>query len=418
VARVHRARQRLIDAPGLGYVVDPRLLAHPIAVIGLLALALLPWRTARERRFLAVATVLPLAIAFVPPLAALAGKAILPWMVHRLLWTLPLAALAGLAADEAARRLNGRSAIVVLALVVASAPPAARAMARRESAERLALAMPADAHLGAALAAVRALPPDAIVAAAPELSERLPALTGRRVLAMSDRATVAFSGTRTAGEARLRARAALFGGLWKPAPDVPSPTHVLYAPPSSASSYCADQLFWTESFALCSFRPVPPVPGIRLPEAPASADGEKRVALADALGDDQAAMRAQCNATRRNGRALVWARPGPWSAAFSAATCDLHAPESASFFPRTLVLVPLLGRAVEELTVQVAGERNGALRWRLRTRARAHDRETLRFALPRGAVTGLHVEVIPSFLPFLKLASFDVTLDDERRSGP
>src|SRR6185503_11544802 len=231
--------------------------------------------------------------------------------------------------------------------------------------ERIAVAVPADARLDAALAAVRALPADAIVAAAPELSERLPALTGRRVLAMSDRATVAFSGARTAGEARLRARAALFGGLWKPAPDVPTPTHVLYAPPSSASSYCADQLLWTESFALCSFRPVPPVPGIRLPEAPASADGEKRVALADALGDGRVALRAQCNTARNNGRALVWTRPGPWSASFSAAVCDLHAPENASFSPRTLVLVPLLGRAVEELTVQVAGESKGSLRWRV-----------------------------------------------------
>ena len=216
IARVHRARDRLIDARGAGYVVDPRLLSHPIAILGLLGLLVLPWRPPRERRFLAPAALLPLAVAFVPPLASAAGAAILPWMVHRVLWTLPLGALAAVAADELARRVGGAGAIVAIALVLASLPPAARAMEARSRAERIAVAVPDDARLLDALAAVRALPARAVVAAAPELSERLPALTGRRVLAMSDRATIAFAGSRDAAEARLRARAALFGGMWKP----------------------------------------------------------------------------------------------------------------------------------------------------------------------------------------------------------
>jgi hypothetical protein len=419
VARVHRARERLISAPGLGYIVDPRLLTHPVAIIGLFALVLLPMRPPRERRFLAAATVLPLAIAFTPPLAEIAGQAILPWMVHRLLWTLPLAALAAVAADEAVHRLGGRSALVVLALVVASIPAAARAMSRRESAERTAVAVPPDARLHAALAAVRALPSDAIVAAAPELSERLPALTGRRVLAMSDRATVAFSGAREAGEARLRARAALFGGLWKPAPDVPSPTHVLYAPASAASGYCREKLFENEAFVLCSFAPSPPPPGIRMAEAPETVDGPQRTAVAGALGKDAPSLSATCNDVRSDaGDRLVWTRPGPWSAAFTSASCELRATDGARVSAHSLVLVPLLGRAVEELTIQATGLRNGAQWWRVRTRLRAHDRETLRFALPQSAVNAVRIEIIPSFLPFLKLATFDVTFDDDTRRGP
>jgi hypothetical protein len=352
-------------------------------------------------------------------------------MVHRVVWTLPLAALGAVAADEVARRAHARrhagvargtwradaaTLLVALVLVVASVPLAARAMEARSSAERTAVALPADSELHGLLAAIRALPRDAVVAAAPELSERLPALTGRRVLAMSDRATIAFTGARAPAEARLRARAAIFGGLWKPSPEVFKPTHVIFEPGSPASRYCAETVFEAERFVLCTFGPSAPLPGIRMPDAFAGADGARRVALRDALaapaGEHAAAVGATCAPSPlATGETLTWPRPGPWSAAFTAAACELRAHDS-SLGPRTLIVQPLLGSAVEELTIQAVGERDGRLRWRVRTRARAHDRDTLRFALPHGAVDTVRVEVVPSFLPFLKLATLDVTVDD------
>jgi hypothetical protein len=283
----------------------------------------------------------------------------------------------------------------------------------------MAVALPDDPQLHAVLAAVRELPADAIVAAAPQLSERLPALTGVGVLAMSDRATVAFAGSRDRAEARLRARAAIFGGLWKPSPDVPKPTHVLHRPGSAASRYCAETILQSEGFALCTFSPSAPAPGVRMHEAPAGADATQRVALADALERQAAAgaVHAVCTqAPRSFDGGLLWPRPSPWSSSFSIAACEIHRDDKQPLRPRALVLQPLVGTAVEELTIQATGERDGEVRWRVRTRVRVHDRDALRFALPHGNVERVRVEVVASFLPFLKLAAFDLTVE-EARSG-
>ena len=76
-----------------------------------------------------------------------------------------------------------------------------------------------------------------------KISERIPAITGKRVLAASDRATIVFSGNRSLGETRLRARAAVMNGWWQEYPGVPTPTHVLFAPDSPAERYCGIELF-------------------------------------------------------------------------------------------------------------------------------------------------------------------------------
>jgi hypothetical protein len=351
-------------------------------------------------------------------------------MVHRALWTLPLGALAAIAVEEAAQRLGARTGaaasrldgrvalIAAAALIAASAPLAARAVEARSRNERLAAAVPADSQLRGALAAVRGLPAGAIVAAAPQLSERLPALTGARVLAMSDRATIAFSRAREPAEARLRARAAIFGGLWKPASDAPKPTHVLFASGSAAARYCTERLYDAERYVLCAFGPSAPPPGIRMADAGNDAGGTRTLKLADILAPGAlGGFGATCTpAVRTSGESVTWARPSPWSAAFAAATCEIGA-AGAPLRPRTLALQPLAGTAVEELTVQATGMRGAAVRWRVRTRVRVHDRDALRFALPRGVVDTVRVEVIPSFLPFLKLAAFDLTVDEAPAAG-
>ena len=442
VARVHRSRQRLIDVGTFGYIVDPHLLAHPIIWVALIALPLLRRRSSREAAFLAPAAVIPLAVAFIPPLGGLAGSLILPWMVHRVLWAIPFGALAAVAADESATRLGGRAGVVAAALLVLSVPSARSAATERMREEREALALPAMPELHEALATLGALPASAIVAAAPELSERLPGLTGVHVLAMSDRATIVFAGTRAAGEARLRERAAIFAGLWKPAEDAPPPTHVLFAPGAAASRYCGAELMHNERFVLCTFAPASVPPGIRMPEVEANSDGTERSSMAallsanadgggrasatgprsapDIPGEVSAAaahngnVTAHCDPQPRLGvpspAGLTRSRGGPWSAEFPLLSCSLER-GTKDLLPLTLILEPALGTAVEELTIQVTGMRGDAQRWRVRARRRVHNGETLRFGLPRGAVDRVGVEITPSFLPFVKLRTFELTFD-------
>ena len=198
------------------------------------------------------------------------------------------------------------------------------------------------------------------------------------------------------------------------------PTHVLYAPGSKVSRYCGDELFANGTFALCVFRPQSPALGTRLPAAEPAGDGGKRVSLPDALAAAAGSARvtAACDEEPRvAGDAMVWARPGPWSASFTAAACTVWDDRGGTFVARTLVLRPLLGGAVEELTIQVVGEEGSVLRWRLRTRVRAHDRQTLRFAFPRAAVSHVRIEIVPSFLPFVKLETLELTFEDELRGS-
>jgi hypothetical protein len=424
VARVHRARQRLVNVGRLGYVVDPHLLAHPIRWIALAALPLLWRRSSREASFLAPAALIPLAVAFVPPLSTAAGAVILPWMLHRVLWSIPFTALAAVTVDEGSRRLGGRTGLIALVLLVLCVPWARSAATERMREEREALAVPATPQLHEALAAVRALPPNAILAAAPELSERLPGLTGVHVLAMSDRATVVFAGTRAAGETRLRERAAIFAGVWEAVDDAPSPSHVLFAPGAATSRYCGSELLRNEQFVLCRFSPASAPSGTRMPEVDAAEDGEERVMAASLLattatldvGAPQDARRASITARcepkpGRGGKSpggLTRPRPGPWSADFPTLACSFE--RATGLLPRTLILEPAIGTAVEELMIQVTGLAPENAGWHVHARRRAHDGETLRFALPREAVTRLTIEITPSFLPFVKLDRFELTL--------
>jgi len=430
VARVHRSRQRLVDVGAFGYVVDPNLLAHPIIWIALAALPLLRRRSAREASFLAPAALVPLAVAFVPPLSATAGAVILPWMVHRVLWSIPFGALAAVAAEDGARRLGGRTGLVAFVLVVVSTPWAFSATTARMRAEREALVLPAAPALHTVLKALRLLPAEAILAAAPELSERVPGLTGAHVLAMSDRATIVFAGSRAAGEARLRERAEVFAGLWQPSDDAPAPTHVLFAPGSAASRYCGHELLRNDGFVLCTFAGVSGPPNPPLPDVDASQDGVERVSPAALLfapapaaeivsqqDAHDASVSAHCEPQPRlavpGPAGLTRARPGPWSAEFPSLSCSFEG-DTAALLPRTLVLVPALGMAVEELTIRATGLGSDGERWDTHARRRVHNGETLRVGLPRGAVDRVVIEITPSFLPFVKLRGFELTLETSR----
>jgi hypothetical protein len=198
-----------------------------------------------------------------------------------------------------------------------AAPHAGDAIRGQSGPIRAALATPTSGALPALAEALRELPADSVIAAPPELSERIPGLTGRRVLAASDRATVVFARSRESAALRLQSRAAVLAGLWRATEGAPIPTHVVFEPGAPASRYCAREIFATTSHVLCEFaaRDVPP--GLRLYDAPADPDAVAEAPRIGFLAASEAAVegRVECRPQFTYGTGVViFPRPGPWSA--------------------------------------------------------------------------------------------------------
>jgi len=321
--------------------------------------------------------------------------------------------------EESRRRLAPRTWIPLVLAAALAVPGWSEAMLSRLRPDRARLAAPSGRSFRELTDAVRSLPSDSLITAAPELSERIPALTGRRVLAMSDRATIVFAGNRTDGEARMRARAALMAGLWRSRDGVPAPTHVLFAPGSRAARYCGRTLLKTESWRLCEFVAAEPPPGVRMQVATTAGDGPQRAELAELLTAGDPWLVADCSPLPAEEAPLLqWPRPGPWSARTVELACKIYAPDEggpARLRPRTLELTPNLGAAVDEFIVTATGRLAGKQRWNVRTRVRARHGQALRFVLPRGAIDTLSFRVIPTLLPFLKLSDLTLTFEDVPR---
>ncbi len=274
VVRAHLRMKRHVELPVGGPITNPRLLAEPILAISLLGL----WAAWRRRStwtgvFLLGSTLPMLALAFVPLIAPLFGRLVLPWMVYRTLWAVPF----GFLLTALAQRLAGFSETTRPAVAVPgtggdadacgvenprsatpppqppdneeagrsshSAPPHATGIVpSRPAASRLrvvavwtalgvvllssaqhfpwsrltagAPARPALAPDHATvelLGEIARLPEGARVAAARGLAELVPAYTGHPVLAFSDRGTTVFSRSRRAARRRLLANALLIG---------------------------------------------------------------------------------------------------------------------------------------------------------------------------------------------------------------
>ncbi len=412
VVRIHHARGRLIEFDNGLYMVRPQLLAHPVTLLSLACIPLAWWAPPLVRSYLLTATLLPLSIAFVPPLAMLAGAVILPWMVYRLLWVVPFTAWLALVTDRASGLVGAYRWVPVLILVSVAMPWTVRMLGGSPRPERLELATPTEGPFAEAMKALSRLDADAIVAAAPEISERIPALTGRRVLATSDRGTIVFTGDRELGERRLRARAAIMSGIWEPLPDVPAPTHILFEPGSAAALYCNNTLFHLAGFELCTFAPSAPAPGDTLTPARAESDGDVVVSLRDMLFDPDAALAAECSPPLdESARFLHWPRSGPWSPRHPHMFCVIKPRDSHAFRPRTLILDPILGRGVDEYMISVAAGMGGKLGWRQRTRTRSRHGQRQRYSLPDGEIETMTIKVFPEFLPFLKLDDLSLTLE-------
>ena len=422
VGRIHASRERIESVDG-ALRVEPRLLADPISIVALLALPFLVFRGGRERALLVIPSVAALALCFVPPLTTLLARAVTPWMTYRFLWAIPFVPLVVSVVRGGARHMPYGYVIPLGCIVVLGLPGMFAAYDVHTRTPREALATPSSNEFRALVARLRALPPASVVAAAPELAERIPGLSGRHVLAASDRATVVFGGSLAKAESRLRDRAALLAGVYRQSEATPAPTHVLFAPGAPATRYCAEVLFTSERFVLCSFRAAEPPAGMKLPPLPGEAPVGRELDLAAGGGAD---YRVECTPRRDPTSELIaYPRPGAWSAEAPGVRCELAtiardglAEHTPLLHPRALVLEVVTGRAVEEITVLVRGEREGRQRWNLRTRQTVRHGEHLRYALPAGGVDRMQIALVPSRLPFVKLSAFRLALDDSQSPVP
>ncbi len=218
VVRAHLWLGRLAGADGFFYVVDPRAVFGPfvvVAVVGLLVACSKRRRAEPSSKVLVGLTLLPLALACVPGLAALTGTLMLPWMLYRLLWLVPVAALAGLAFDRAfalePRRRSGVAVAVLVAVTLVAVVPTTEARYQRGMQAR---GSERPHHpRGTTLEVLGFLadsPERGPVLAPAGLSEVIPALAARPVVAMSERATLVFSSDETGAYRRVYDRAQFF----------------------------------------------------------------------------------------------------------------------------------------------------------------------------------------------------------------
>lgn len=425
VVRVHMSQDRLVDV-GFGKIVSPKLLFHPLILLGFLGLLPLVRRSFKERYLITPVTFFALSVAFLAPLTAFAGTVVTPWMVYRILWAIPFALLLAVFIDEAGRLTRLRPSFVVAALALATFPWLRDAIAAHERPERQILSSPQGGEISELVTAIGGLSGETVIVAAPRLSERLPALTGKHVLASSDRGTIVFSGDRELGEKRLQARTAALIGLWRPVEGVPDPTHIVFAPGTPAERYCEEAIFESDAYRLCEFSSASPIPGVKLHEAPDDRierkPGEPKQEGLFAIGvpydadEHTDSLDIECTPTPESVfRTVQWKDRDPWEAAAPGTTCTLTPgdPEAMPLFaPRDIIIDAFLGKAAEEFVISATASRDGIQRWNLRTRQRIKGDERLEYTFPQTRIDKLEIQVTPSYMPFLKLRGFVVTFED------
>lgn len=229
VVLAHLSLDRLLWPLTDWYVVNPVAVFGPIAAVGFAGL-LLSLRGPRNSAAAVIAglTAVPMLLIFVPGMARLVGGLIVPWMVYRVGWLVPVPLLVAMVVRAAhSRRGSGRRqsevrpafdfgraarvALVVVTVLLAVVPVALdrlRRDMREHPVERERGPRGTTKHLYDFLAT---LPADSLVVAQPGVSRLLPSLTGRATLAMGERATLVFSTDELSAYRRLRARSDFYG---------------------------------------------------------------------------------------------------------------------------------------------------------------------------------------------------------------
>jgi len=67
--------------------------------------------------------------------------------------------------------------------------------------------------------------------------------------------------------------------------------------------------------------------------------------------------------------------------------------------------------SIEELTVTVVGDADGRQAWRRTMSRRLREGQRLELELPAGEIEVLRINVVPNFLPFLKLKEMSLGFD-------
>lgn len=231
VVNAHLWLGRIVAPSSPLYFVDPRAVFGSIAVVAMGGLFGLGTETIRGRdrdeKVLGWLFWVPCLLIFTPLVASVSGAVWVPWMIYRLGWVVPVPLLLGRLFERSyeapALRLRAGSwqqqlqriprpwfvlvAVVTATLVVGTAADrVARDLSEhpreRDKAPRGALAE-AYAYLDARQE------PGAVLASE-GFSTLVPALTGRRVVAFSERGTLVFSSSQGEAYRRLVDRAAFF----------------------------------------------------------------------------------------------------------------------------------------------------------------------------------------------------------------
>jgi hypothetical protein len=353
VVRSHLRMNRLTRLPVGGPVVDPLLLFDPVLLVCLCgAFTLLRRRPGRDGALLGAMTVPFLALAFLPWISPAFGRAVVPWMAYRALWTIPFGGLF-----------------------------AALVFSRKQSDE------------------------PRVVVAAPGFAELVPALAGRPVLAFSDRGTTVFARSKRDAERRMQANAAIVGL----APGSPrlrrrllgyyGITHTVHG-----GHVCPDdsvRIARGGALVLCAERPgTPGRPAMRRSTAvaPAHTKGFVLARIGDGILCKPAPMRAQHPDAPGRYR---WKRTARWSASPVAIGCRARFSESVRATRLRLELN--LPRAEEALVYRISVATGEGKRLHRQGVIEFRDNPNGEIALPPVDVKKIRMRILPAYLPYLNL---------------
>jgi len=405
VVRAHSRLGRTRDLAAGGPIVEPTLVAEPLLLVGLAAVALAWWRRRSVGAALLAACSVPsVALAFGPFVAPLFGKIVLPWMAYRALWLVPFGSLAALPVSLLPRGKTASflSGVVALALFVMTldALPWDRSSARAEIVAPLGNRETRDV-----LARISALPADSRIAAAPGFAELVPALAGRAVVAVADRATHVFAGSRLAAEERLRAAAAIVGL----APGSPRVRRA-QAYRSGATHFVSHgrdcgrlgrELFRSGPLRLCAIVPTPPNARLRDPLVVVTTTSPERDVGPDVLASLGSGV--ECKPTPElNGAAYRWKRAGRWTAKPVAVRCSAKIDPPADG-EMSVHLSAELPRARESLLVRAVLRTTDGRRVVRHATAVLEGRDRVVLRLPAVSARAIRLRLVPACLPYLNL---------------
>jgi hypothetical protein len=401
VVRSHLRMDRLLPIPVGGPIVDPKLLFEPFLILSLLGgFALLRRRPGQDNALLAAFTFPFLALAFVPWIAPAFGRTVVPWMAYRALWAIPFGPLFIALVSMTGATRNPR-ATSVLAASLAAIAVVSLPWLRLVGPQSPGL----DTETRQVLSEISRLATTTKVAAAPGFSELIPALSGRHVLAFSDRGTTVFAGSKRSAQRRMQAATAIIGL----APGSPrlrqrlvgyyGITHTVYekraCPPASVA------ILENDRFSLCAVRDGSSKrPALRRVTAVAAskADGSPLARLGDGIVCRPIPLPAQhANSPSR----FRWRRNARWSARPVAVNCAARWPRAIRASRLRLELN--LPKSDEALLYRIAVTSQDGKRLRKQGVVEFHGNPNAEIALPAVEMTKIRFRILPAYLPYLNL---------------